>query len=162
MENQNYSFRSALNGFHRGDVIAYLAKLSASHEAALREKDEMIRVLREELAEAKQTPAVRVAAPVIAEAEPVRTADDELEVYRRAERCEREARARAEKLYSDASGTVEAMGRKIADRQTALDSAADALSADFDVLQAAIAGILDEVEDARSALSRTEQTQSED
>ena len=38
MDNQSYSFRSALYGFHRGDVVAFLAKLSASHEAALREK----------------------------------------------------------------------------------------------------------------------------
>ena len=36
MEIQSYSFRSALSGFHRGDVISFLEKLSASHEAELR------------------------------------------------------------------------------------------------------------------------------
>ncbi len=162
MEQNSYSFRSSFHGFHRGDVIGFLEKLSASHELELRARDEEIRVLRDELAEARAERGACGDAPEPAGEEPAPTAEDELEVYRRAERCEREAKARADKLYSDASGTVEAVGRKLTERQTALDSAADVLSADFDVLQAAISGILDEVNDARSALSKMEKTLSED
>ena len=162
MEPNSYSFRSSMRGFNRADVIAFLEKLGASHEAELRSRDEEIRILRDELAEARAKSGVPADALDPAAEEPVPSAEDELEVYRRAERCEREAKARADKLYSDASGTVETMGRKLTERQTALDSAADVLSADFDVLQAAIAGILDEVEDARSALSKMERTLSED
>ena len=38
---ENYSFRSQMNGFHRGDVIAFLQKLMGEN-AALREKAEKL------------------------------------------------------------------------------------------------------------------------
>ncbi len=154
MENQSYSFRSAIHGFHRGDVIAFLEKLSASHEAALRQRDEQIRVLREDLADAQEKLNARAAGPAPDPGEPLPTSDDELEAYRRAERCEREAKARAEKLCADASGAVQGVSDRLTDREAKLADASDALNADFSVLQAAVSEILKEMNDAKDRLGQ--------
>ena len=169
MEIQSYSFRSALSGFHRGDVISFLEKLSASHEAELRQRDEQIRVLREDLARANaaleqaqaeneqlrcrrepEADAPRPEAPD--ETDPSRA----LEAYRRAERCEREAKARSGKLCADASEAVRRAGRQIEDQQARMYSAADALSADFAAMKTAMTGILGEMNDARDRLAQME------
>ncbi len=154
MENQSYSFRSAIHGFHRGDVINFLEKLSISHEAELRARDEKLRVLREELAEAREKLDARAAAPIADAGDPAPTADDELEAYRRAERHEREAKARAEKLCADASGAVQGVREQMEDRQTTLSEASDALQADFTALQALVSEILGEMNDANDRLGR--------
>ena len=135
MAEPNYSFRAALHGFNRTDVINYLSELTAAHAKQLEEKDAELLAAQEETARVKQelmclrmligsepeeseepeseTEAEPEAAP---QPEPeqlpepdadVPVVEQELEAYRRAERCEREARARAGKIYGEACDVVE-------------------------------------------------------
>ena len=173
MEKQSYSFRSSLHGFNRADVIDFLEKLSASHETELRERDEELRILREELADAKSSLELaqteidlfRIGEETAPEEAPVPQQDEpeqsdpnrELEAYRRAERYEREAKARAEKLCSDASDAGRQAGVQLEDRQAKMYSATDALSADFAALQAAVSEMLGEMSNTRDRLARMEQ-----
>lgn len=173
MEKQNYSFRSSLHGFNRVDVIDFLEKLSASHETELRERDEELRILREELADAKsavelaqaEIDLLRLGEETAPDEEPAPQPEEpvrpdprmELEAYRRAERYEREAKARAEKLCADACDAVRQAGVQMEDRQTRLYSVTDALDADFAALQAAVSEILGEMSNTRDRLSRMEQ-----
>ena len=129
MEKQSYSFRSSLHGFHRGDVIDFLEKLSASHETELRERDEELRILREELADATSSlelaqteiDLLRLGEETAPEPEPAPQQEAcepgdpnrELEAYRRAERYEREAKIRAEKICADASDAVKQAGAQL-------------------------------------------------
>ena len=172
MEKQSYSFRSSLHGFHRGDVIDFLEKLSASHETELRERDEELRILREELADAKSSlelaqteiDLLRLGEETAPEPEPAPQQEAcepgdpnrELEAYRRAERYEREAKIRAEKICADASDAVKQAGAQLEDRQAKMYSATDALGADFAALQAAVSEMLGEMSNTRDRLARME------
>ena len=173
MEKQSYSFRSSLHGFNRADVIDFLEKLSSAHEKELRERDEELRVLREELADAKSSLELaqteidlfRLGEETAPEEEPASQMDEEpeqfdpnreLEAYRRAERYEREAKVRAEKLCADASDAVRQAGVQLEDRQAKMYSATDALGADFAALQEAVSEMLGEMSSARDRLARME------
>ena len=167
MENQSYSFRSAFHGFHRGDVINFLQKLSAEHEAQLRERDEALRVARDELAEAQQAlaraeEAPERPAPEQAEQIPESEASEEvicameLEAYRRAERHEREAKVRAERLCADAAGTVEGVRAQLEHRQAVLENASDALQTDFAAVRSLLSEILGEINGAKDRLGAME------
>lgn len=46
-------FRTALNGFHRGDVAQYLEALCQEHQQALEEQQRRVAALEEELSQAK-------------------------------------------------------------------------------------------------------------
>ena len=167
MDNQTYSFRSALSGFNRADVIAFIGQLSASHEAALREREEELRIAREELDRLQRENARLIKlvtdrpADKAAElpAEPEAPADltepdqeKELEIYRRAERCEREARARAEKIYSVAATEIDGAGRKLASQEERLLDVSSALADDIASLQSTMADICDQLGGTRQRI----------
>ena len=168
MDNQTYSFRSALSGFNRADVIAFIGQLSASHETALREREEELRLAREELERLQREnarliklvtdqpeakPDVRQPEP----AEPVEPADltqpiqeKELEVYRRAERCEREARARAEKVYSVVAAEVDGASKKLLSQEERLLDVSSALADDIASLQSTMVDICEQLGGTRA------------
>ncbi len=173
MDNQTYSFRSALSGFNRADVIAFIAQLSASQEAALRERDEALRVAREELERLRgeNDRLLRLAAdrpeakPEELPAEPapaaLPTQEEELEAYRRAERCEREARTRAEKLYADAAAEVDGAGRELRSREQRLLDVSASLADDISSLQSAMADVCEYLSGARTRMQGLGQDLSE-
>lgn len=167
MENQTYSFRSSLHGFHRGDVIAFLEKLSAAHIAELRERDEALRVAHEDLEHVRRENALLLQnSPQNPEPEPGTVPEPcacerELEAYRRAERHEREARSRAQKLCADASGEVGRAQTQLEDQRGRLQAASEALSGDFAALQAAVAGIMDALGGAGGRLKQMQQSLAE-
>lgn len=121
----SYSFRTAVGGFHKGDVTAYISKTAAAHQSevaelrrqlealeqentALRDKVHLLELphLLSEL-EAAQVPDAQEPAPEPAPAAPEvpvsapvsRFEQEELLAYRRAEAAERLACQRANKLY---------------------------------------------------------------
>ena len=171
LDNQTYSFRSALSGFNRADVIAFIGQMSTSHEAELRERDEELRVAREEL-ERLQRENARLIKLVTdrteaqpeeklpeAPAEPAAPADlaqpiqeKELEVYRRAERCEREARARAEKIYSVAAAEVDGAGKKLLSQEERLLDVSSSLADDIASLQSTMADICEQLSGTRARM----------
>ena len=109
MADSSYPFRSALGGFHKGDVTGYIEKTAAQHRSELLQRDQIINTLQEENRSLEQQlnlliMATPVAAPAPApEPDPASTPADlmamELQAYRRAEAVERNANARAQKLY---------------------------------------------------------------
>lgn len=127
-------FRTALSGFHKGDVTAYIEKTALQHRSQLLEYEKKITDLQEENRSLQQQlnllmMATPVAAPdpapapvPVAEPDPtpaptpVTPAETtewmhlELQAYRRAEAVERHANIRVKKLYENmedlCSGTL--------------------------------------------------------
>ena len=128
MTDTAYRFRTALSGFHKGDVAGYIEKTAAAHRSEILEYEKVIADLREknqslqqqlnlmmmttaaledkaakaEAAAAAPEPAPEsVPAPQPA-VDPVAAVAEinmmELQAYRRAEAAERNANARAKKL----------------------------------------------------------------
>ena len=171
MDSQTYSFRSALSGFNRADVIAFIGQLSASHEAALRERDDELRIAQEEIERLQRENARLIklvtdrsgettasvppeSAPAHAEpAAPSANAQEkELEAYRRAERCEREARARAEKIYSVAAAEVDGAGRKLLSQEERLLDVSSSLADDIASLQSTMSDICEQLSGTRKRM----------
>ena len=117
------NFRSAFNGFNREDVVRYLEYINAKHTAQVNQltsENEYLRSRAEalpdvsaleqerdrlaaEVAELKERCAALEQAVPTAE---VPSMEQELEVYRRAERTERMARERADLIYRQASSVL--------------------------------------------------------
>ena len=129
MADSEYRFRSAIGGFHKGDVTAYIEMTLSKHRSELLEMEAQLTSLREENRSLQQqvkllmmsTPAPaapaapapaepeRPAAPVQAPAPVCPTPKEdmaalELQAYRRAEAVERNANTRARKLYKQMEG----------------------------------------------------------
>ena len=118
-------FRTALSGFHKGDVTAYIEKTALQHRSQLLEYEKKITELQEENRSLQQQlnllmMATPVAAPApVAEPAPVpapapepapapaELMTQELQAYRRAEAVERNANARARKLYQQLEGVCQ-------------------------------------------------------
>lgn len=120
MADSAYRFRSALGGYHKGDVAGYIEKAAAQHRSELLEREATIASLREENHSLQQqlnllmmaTPASAPApeptpapapepapAPTPATMSATELMAGELQAYRRAEAVERNASQRARKLY---------------------------------------------------------------
>ena len=114
MADSTYHFRSALGGYHKGDVTGYIEKAAAQHRSELLECEATITSLREENRSLQQqlnllmmaTPAPTPAPALATESAPApvpMSANEliagELQAYRRAEAVERNANQRARKLY---------------------------------------------------------------
>ncbi len=79
-------------------------------------------------------------AAVRAEAEAAKSqTDQELEAYRRAERAEREARARAEQICHQANGTLADASVQVDEAALRVEGAAEQILAQLDVFRAAVA-----------------------
>ena len=142
MENQTYSFRSAMNGFHRGDVISFLGELSLKHQAQVQALQEELRIAKEEIErlqlENENLQNKKTAQPQV---EAVDTDARELEAYRRAERYEREAKTRAGKIFADVSVAIDAAGKQLLEQELQLRDVSAVLSSDITSLEAAMADI---------------------
>jgi len=158
MADEIYSFRSALHGFHRGDVVSYLSTISAAHARELEELREALRLAKEENSrlcqeapnnadEKKETSVPQAAA--VQESQQASLQAQELEAYRRAERYEREAHVRADRLYADACAAVEKTRQKLSEHQVQLGEINGTLSGDLAALQSML-------EQIRTRLSETQ------
>ncbi len=128
MTDTAYRFRTALSGFHKGDVAGYIEKTAAAHRSEILEYEKVIADLREknqslqqqlnlmmmttaaledkaakaEAAAAAPEPAPEPVPAPQAAVDPVAAVAEinmmELQAYRRAEAAERNANARAQKL----------------------------------------------------------------
>ncbi len=144
MADQTYSFRSAMNGFHRGDVVAFLGEISLKHQAQMQALQEELRIAQEEIDRLQQeNESLRhsAASQPRAEAEVVDSDARELEAYRRAERYEREAKNRAGKIFADVSVAIDAAGKQLLEQELQLRDVSAVLSSDITALEAAMAEI---------------------
>ena len=165
MEESAYQFRSALSGFHKGDVTAYIEKLISAHRSALLEQEKTITELQKENRSLHQqlnllmlsTPApapaeapapvsepapapVPVSAPVHADVTSL-----ELQAYRRAEAVEHAANVRAlqlyqqlEALYTDSIDEIQLTDAAVKQTIEAIKQQANSLEQAYNTLTTAL------------------------
>ena len=135
-------FRSAFSGFHREDVVRYIEYINNKHNSEMEQLKTQLQDAKEALEKADNAELqakLEVAEARCAELEaqlsaekpaPVSTAtpNDELEVYRRAERAERLARDRAALIYAQANAALADVTVKV----EALSDNVNSLCAQFD------------------------------
>lgn len=174
------NFRTAFNGFHREDVVHYIAYLNAQHESEitqlraelenahrfsaaeeLNEASQTIRELERKLAEQAETIAQLRAQslhkPESAEAQPQPQRDiqlEELEAYRRAERTERVAKERAEKIYRQADCALTCATAKVDEAFTQIGELTSQVTRQLDNLQTAVTGSKQALADAVATLGQ--------
>ena len=118
-DSNTYSFRTALQGFNRADVVHFIEQNTAAHEAELRQLQLENSRLAQQLGDAntyivqlqqtvtslQQAPAAPAAVPepvlppLEQETPPSQYEELELAAYRRAEQAERKARERAAAFF---------------------------------------------------------------
>ena len=112
MADSSYTFRTALAGFHKGDVTAYIEKTASQHRSELLQYEQTIQTLQEENRSLQQqmsllmmTMPVSAPAPApIPEPEPILVAEPDPEPVPVAEPelvCEAEPEAAAETASAD-------------------------------------------------------------
>ena len=75
MEHTSYEFRTAVSGFHKGDVIGYIEKMISQHQAELAECEKTIIALQNEnRALNQQINLLMIATPLAPETPPVEPA----------------------------------------------------------------------------------------
>ena len=117
-----HSFRSALGGFNREDVVRYIEYMNNKHTSEVEQLNSQLQAAREALEQATAADNSQLQAQLdaaqarcaeleeqlagqVSGAAPVQ-AGDELEAYRRAERAERLARDRASQIYNQANAAL--------------------------------------------------------
>lgn len=151
-------FRTAVGGFHKSDVTAYIAKTAKDHQAQLQEKDKEITQLQQQLEQAlSQLTQQDVAPDPVPEPAPVAAEPSEdsldrleLEAYRRAEAAERIAFQRAKKLY-------EALGNICTEARTQLESADSAARNSITAMELQLQTLKDSCDALTAALSGARQ-----
>lgn len=130
-------FRGAFNGFHREDVVNYIARMNHDHEAQVNGLKNELGMLNEELAAEREKTAMLLAEinGLRAKAEE-KQAQEELELFRQAERVQRESEAqvarayeKAETVLGDALEMAGASAARVEELSQALDRLRQALEA---------------------------------
>ena len=155
---EKLNFRTALRGFDRQDVVQYIELINSRHSAQVAQLNTQLKNAREELEQATAAPAqdaellaqLEAANARIAELEakleavPEKTGD-ELEAYRRAERAERMAKERANRLMDQMHGVL-------ADATTRMESISGEITQAMDALTQKLADSRQELQGAVDAL----------
>ena len=123
-------FRSAFNGFHREDVVNYIARLTHDHEAQMNGMKTEMGFLKEELAQEreKNEELLKQINGLLSQAREMH-AQEELELFRQAEKTQREAEAQVSRAYEKTEAVLAAS--KL--RADALAQAVDALRESLEV-----------------------------
>lgn len=151
------SFRTALGGFNREDVVRYIEYINNKHASEIEQLNTQLQIALEqakngnnsELAEKLEAAEARCAeleAQLIQDGQAVPPkAGDELEAYRRAERAERLARDRAAQIYSQANAVLADATVKVETISDSVNTLAEQLNAQLQdskgMLQEAVASL---------------------
>ena len=157
MSNETFAFRSALGGFHRGDVSKYISETAAAHQAqterlqeqiaALEQENEALRAqleaLQEPHAEEEESALIELPEEAPAEEAPPEEPEEslrdrELAAYRRAEAAERLANLRARKVYEDLQTVCGEYSREFDGLNDTAHAAAENIGAQLDIIRAAV------------------------
>ena len=148
-------FRSAMGGFHKGDVTKYVCKLHEDHAAALAELEKKCAALEREnealrqavdqdrLAEleAQNGALTRQVQDLEAKVEELSVTGDpelrakELEAYRRAEAMERRATQRYQQVKGQVEQISDAMVRDLSGTVDSAKTALEAIGSQLELLQ---------------------------
>lgn len=162
-EATSYRFRTAVGGFHKGDVCAYISKMSSQHRAETAELQQELDRLQQEN-ESLRTQAASVEASLhdlrddsaeTVEVEvsefPENITDLELTAYRRAEAAERLAHQRAKQLYEDMQSIYVQAGTQLRTVSGAAGKAMDSIEEAMHAVKAAL-------EDTQKSVKRAQQS----
>lgn len=152
-----HNFRSALGGFNRQDVVQYIEYMNNKHNTEVTQLQNQLQAAQEAL---DKTPDVTDLEARLAAAEArcveleealasggqlITAPDDELEVYRRAERAERLARERAAQIYAQANAVL-------ADATVKVESISDDMAGLFEQFTARMQDGKAKIQDAVATL----------
>lgn len=134
MENTVVRFRTAVGGFHKGDVTEYISRTAAVHKetvAKLQKELDRLELENESLRARCLAMEAELAAnyEASAERETETLEEQELAAYRRAEAAERLANQRAKKFYLQMEEVAQSVGEELT---AAAKSAEDSLNAVVD------------------------------
>lgn len=121
-------FRGAFNGFHREDVVNYIAQVNHDHEVQVNGLNNEMELLRQELAAEREKTAM-----LLDELNGIRNQTDrqraqqELELFRQAERAQREAGEKVTLAYEKAGEVLAEAMQKTADSAAQVEALAQAL-----------------------------------
>lgn len=181
------TFRNALNGFNREDVVRYIEFLNAQHAAEINRLNSELAFLRNKAEQESPAPTetANAANDELIEHQAARIRElfdrckaqeqeienlkadlsqaqqhssqkscmeDELEVYRRAERMERMARERAEQMYNQTNAVLADATVKVDDAASLIGQISEKVMAELNELQAAVAGSNQSLRDAVAAM----------
>ena len=146
MSDSTYSFRTALGGFHRGDVSEYITSTAAAHQARIDELQEQIAKLEQEneslrsrLEQLPETPADEETSGPDVPSDDLETR--ELIAYRRAEAVERLANQRARKLYADMQEICDSSMQAFSGSSDTARSAADSIQDQLEIIRASVESV---------------------
>lgn len=151
------SFRTALGGFNREDVVRYIEYINNKHASEIEQLNTQLQTALEQTKssdnsdllarlEAAEARCAELEAQLTENGQsvPARTGD-ELEAYRRAERAERLARDRAAQIYSQANAALADATVKVETISDNMNNLTDQLSAQIqeskNLLQEAVASL---------------------
>ena len=191
------TFRSALNGFNREDVVRYIEYLNSVHTAEINQLNSELEYLRnqepaapapvevpvpdttetdalieqqatrirelfdrckeleaqlKEAQEAKAHAEEKLQAVVTQQATVQTRANEELEAYRRAERIERLAKERAERLYHQTNGALADASIKVDEAAGQIGQLTDLVITQLTQLQEAVASSKQALKDAADTM----------
>lgn len=154
-------FRTALNGFHREDVVNYIEYLNNRHNSQMEQMYSQLQAAQEALKnavpaqnddlQAQLDAALAKCAQLEEELSSAKQAqgnvnkESELEAYRRAERAERLAQERAAQIYTQANAVL-------ADATLKVDAAIEQISAQLQQVQDTVGSSKALLQDAATAM----------
>lgn len=159
-----YAFRTAVGGFHKGDVTAYITKTAAAHQEELTVLNKQLQALEQEnaalrdqihllelphkLDQLEQTPqeSPEPAASVSG------TQQQELLAYRRAEAAERLACQRAKKLYGSIQTICDDSAAAMDGAETVTREALDLIARQLQRIQDSLDGAHSNIRSASESL----------
>lgn len=173
-DSNTYSFRTALQGFNRADVVHFIEQNTAAHEAELRQlqlensrlaqqlndANAYIGQLQQTVTSLQQAPAAPAAVPepvlppLEQETPPSQYEELELAAYRRAEQAERKARERAAAFYQKIDDLVAKTNDQLAQDDKSLGALAGELGANIAALQQVMAKIRATLDDSTHFLKQ--------
>lgn len=166
----SHSFRKALNGYNREDVVHHLEFINTRHSNQLNQYRADMQALEKEIQQLRtRCGALELEkqgyedqiAQLQDQLDQQRTqqnalasrTEEELEAYRRAERLERQAQQRAEQLFEKANGIIADAGDGVDASARRIDDLAQNLLQQLDALKKEVAAGKDALQDAAVALS---------
>ena len=166
-----YAFRTAVGGFHKGDVTAYITKTAAAHQEELTVLNKQLQALEQENAalrdqihllelphrlaqlESGQNPQEPPESPAPEPAASVSgTQQQELLAYRRAEAAERLACQRAKKLYGSIQTICDDSAAAMDGAETVTREALDLIARQLQRIQDSLDGAHSNIRSASESL----------
>ena len=162
MSDSTYSFRTALGGFHRGDVSEYIASTAAAHQQRINALQDQIARLEEENEKLRcQLDAFPEAPADNTEPEPYAAENNlnsqELAAYRRAEAVERIANQRARKLYTDMQEICDSSLQDFSDSNEAARFAGNSINSQLDIIRTSVESIFSSLDTSMEKLRAVSQ-----